>query len=301
MVDQSIIDCALMSGVAYESTRPDKNKFPIPNGWEKTTLWHRENPASGFEAVSFIKGNEIVISFAGTDIKDINDLLTDGALGAGNCCQQLLDAAKYYLDIKSQNPDAKITFTGHSLGGGLAALLGVFFNVQAITFDEAPFRNSINISNADSLLQDLTAAFPVGTYPKISEWLAPLNQLIDSVLDPVLLAARESKVTGIVVQGEKLEADWPYDWFSRIGYQDELPHGPTNISSGDLHSQALLTAFMLDGRFRLVTYKLTNLLNMIFDSNLYYHDPTDKENPQENFLERLIYRRKGVKSLLGSC
>jgi hypothetical protein len=75
-------DYALMAGRAYQTNRDrDTNWFPVPDGW--TEFYHVPNDNvqinSGFEAVSFIKGNEIVISFAGTDIKDINDLLTDGA------------------------------------------------------------------------------------------------------------------------------------------------------------------------------------------------------------------------------
>jgi hypothetical protein len=94
------IDCALMAGAAYVSNRPDKNAFPAPDDWLETLLPYAINPASGFEAVSFIKGNDVVISFAGTDNKDIfGDWMTDVALGLfGNFDMQLLDAAKYYLE-----------------------------------------------------------------------------------------------------------------------------------------------------------------------------------------------------------
>lgn len=50
------------------------------------------------------------------------------------------------MKVKAINPDAQITFAGHSLGGGLAALLGVFFDETAVTFDQAPFRNSANFA-----------------------------------------------------------------------------------------------------------------------------------------------------------
>lgn len=36
-----------------------------------------------------------------------------------------------------------MSFTGHSLGGGLAALMAMFFDKQAVTFDPAPFRKTI--------------------------------------------------------------------------------------------------------------------------------------------------------------
>ena len=66
------IECALMAGGSYLSNRSDKNKFPVPVGW--TEFFHVPNetyPSSrGFEAVSFVKGSQIVISFAGTDNAD---------------------------------------------------------------------------------------------------------------------------------------------------------------------------------------------------------------------------------------
>jgi Mbeg1-like len=135
---------ASMAGAAYISNRSEINQLPIPTGWDEIKDSYR-NLSSGFEAVSFQSesdSNEIVISFAGTDNLSLGDDWSDYALIAGNYCEQLKDAAQYYLDIKAKNLDAHITLTGHSLGGGLAALIGVFFNEQAITFDQIPVKNS---------------------------------------------------------------------------------------------------------------------------------------------------------------
>ena len=155
----STLEYALMAGDAYISNRSSINLFPIPKGWNE--FFHvPNNPAypnftstSGFEAVSFQNSanpNEIVISYAGTDPKSIGDLYADGTLAAGVSSatlisQQILQAADYYLTVQASNPKANITFTGHSLGGGLASLMAVFFNKQAVTFDQAPFRNSASL------------------------------------------------------------------------------------------------------------------------------------------------------------
>jgi hypothetical protein len=53
---------ALMAGNAYISNRSVVNLFPVPQGW--VAFKHRSLD-SGFEAVSFDNGSEIVISFAG--------------------------------------------------------------------------------------------------------------------------------------------------------------------------------------------------------------------------------------------
>ena len=146
------IEYALMAGASYISTRPDINKFPIPQGWVAVTNPpHFQDDATGFEAISFQRGNEIVIAYAGTNPND--GILPPGpdnqaniGLATGVGADQLRQAAEYYLQVKAANPGATISFTGHSLGGGLAALMGVFFGKQAVTFDQAPFANSAEAS-----------------------------------------------------------------------------------------------------------------------------------------------------------
>ena len=78
MATQFEIDCALMAGRAYQTSRDPNgiNWFPVPSGWNQ--FFHvPNNPefpsftgASGFEAASFqstANPNNIVISFAGTN------------------------------------------------------------------------------------------------------------------------------------------------------------------------------------------------------------------------------------------
>lgn len=59
------IEYALMAGRIYQSTRGEINWLPDLQSFGWTELLLQQQP-SGFEAVSFRKGNEIVISFAGT-------------------------------------------------------------------------------------------------------------------------------------------------------------------------------------------------------------------------------------------
>ncbi|MGB3225127.1 MAG: hypothetical protein WBB23_20210, partial [Desulforhopalus sp.] len=273
------LELSLMANRAYQSSpsRTPINTSPAPDGWEEKR--HDVNPDSGFEAVSFQRGNEIVISFAGTYPKSGADLLADIELAAGNLHQQLIDAALYYCEIKVANPEAVISFTGHSLGGGLAAVMGVFFDKQAVTFDPAPFLKTA-ASNTSDYDPYETLLILLRQENISEEILEPLVQYVDQ---PELFAIREQNVTGLSVEGEILSVGASNAF--RIGEQQQLAHGTPDAGGVNLHSMALLTAFLQNHDFRQVTFKLPDLLRLVFDSDL-YNFPTDED--KESFIDRLV-------------
>ncbi|MEO8333241.1 MAG: lipase family protein, partial [Gallionella sp.] len=222
------------------------------------------------------------------------------------------DTAEYYLQVKADNTipgvATNITLTGHSLGGGLASLLAVFFNETAVTFDQAPFRNSANIAAAIALRSNLVDKFPTADYPQIADWLAPLDRFIWSFnpFGPDGLAAREANVTNISVQGEVASTSNSFKIGIELDPMSPITHGDY-FHPVDLHSQALLTAFIQSDKsatkFDLatgkrdtlseVTFKLTDLLGMIFNNNLFAHD-TDPNTKERNFLEHLVRHEAGM-------
>lgn len=158
----SAIEYALLAGSAYFSTRDAANRLPAPADWIEKETDRRRNDQTGFEARAFVKGSEIVISYAGTDPRYVSpaspDMSTNIALARGQWADQLLQAAEYYLHVKAANPvGTTITLTGHSLGGGLAALIAVFFGVQASTFDQAPFADSALFTSSNNNAAELLA------------------------------------------------------------------------------------------------------------------------------------------------
>jgi Ca2+-binding RTX toxin-like protein len=295
------IEYALMAGASYISTRSEINRFPAPQGWAEILELRRNIPSSGFEATSFINGTNVVISFAGTN-PDENifpvpgpDTAASIGLATGFGSIQLLQAAEYYLQVKAANPTANITFTGHSLGGGLAALMGVFFGKQAVTFDQAPFANSAELSLvlpdvAVNLKADLLAAGH--TEAELAD-LTGFLQLREATGE----IPNTSLISSINVQGEFLSGV-PWNIPDRIGTSAEIPNSAPGVSGDNLHSQALLTAFLqsiqtADPQRALndVTFKLTDLMGMLFSNSLFAHPTTDPQN--RNFLERIVQNEAG--------
>lgn len=78
-------ELALLAGVSYEASRRPVNKFPISEGWSAVSItnWpygstrnpasntpnrvYWQDSASGFEAAAHTQGNEIAISYGGTE------------------------------------------------------------------------------------------------------------------------------------------------------------------------------------------------------------------------------------------
>ena len=289
-------DYALLAGASYESTRGEINRFPLPLGW---TASEHQTKTSGFEVTTFTNGAEIVISYAGTGTAI--DFDADGALAAGFLHSQLIQAAEYYLQIKAANPGATITLPGHSLGGGLAALIGVFFGETAITFDQAPFARAALLA-----APDLKAALlDLGFTPAQLAVLTGYIELRDSLGIFSSVIPNAHLVTNTRVNGEFLGAT--YLIYNPIGTTVlDIPNTSPGVSGIELHSQALLAAFLQSkdtastGKaLNEVTVKLTDLLKMIFDSKLFAFT-TDASNDKDvNFLEHLVRHEAGVQGSTG--
>lgn len=315
------IDYALMAGHAYRTTRDQINWIPAPQGWapffpvpdpETATIFP---VTSGFEAVSFqstTNPNEIVIAYAGTDPTDyFGDILADLALAAGILSAQLRQAADYYLAVKASVPaSTTITFTGHSLGGGLASLMAVMFGESAVTFDQAPFLNSARTfvetdfygnQTSRSVAQRLRDYLGDRAPATLLAYIAANDPLGSNPNPPDTLAVRNGRVSNINVDGEFLTSWFLVPSSNRIGSQSNIANSNAGVGGIDLHSQALLAAFLQSEQtattvagqkqsFSEVTFKLTELLKMIYDKTLYSFD-TDKN--RENFLEHIVRHQTG--------
>ncbi|MFH1496020.1 MAG: hypothetical protein ABIG70_14645, partial [Pseudomonadota bacterium] len=290
------IDYALMAGAAYDNTRKNPNKIPYPEAsdWKLLKDYeHRISIATGFEGAAFIKDKNIVVSIAGT-FPGLLDFGADLLLGGGVVEGQLIAAAVYYQDIKKVYPESdgfKYTFTGHSLGGGLAALMGVFFNKPAVTFDPAPFRFSATMANALQLGRTLDY-FGYKPDQDLSSYLA------FSVTGIPLIIRGENKITSIAVAGEFLSIGPSELLRIRAGSTAMIYHGNSDqgglngFGVNVLHSQALLIALKQSALLRSATYVMPYLIPDLFDNNLFAKDANQAGD--QDLLSLLIRREFGV-------
>lgn len=139
-------DYVALSAIIYNDKRNTFNKIlpDPPAGWTELPIYPNgiTGAITGFNARAYSNGADIVIAYEGTDTANVvqtaQDFLFGNAAALGGSVQ-LIQAALFYEQVKAANPNANITFTGHSLGGGLASVMGVWFGKSATTFAEAPF------------------------------------------------------------------------------------------------------------------------------------------------------------------
>jgi len=100
------------------------------------------NDLSNKNAVVAQKGNDIVISYRGTDLKNPSDLLADAEILFGREKIKIFlndrfdEANNLYNSVKGIYPESNITLTGHSLGSAEAIYVGTKNNTKSVSFNE---------------------------------------------------------------------------------------------------------------------------------------------------------------------
>ncbi|MDP1635517.1 MAG: hypothetical protein Q8L69_12655 [Gallionellaceae bacterium] len=260
----------------------NKNRIDDPKDWA-LNAWQPDT-SSGFSAGYYFNSqtNEAVISYTGTNgAMDAVNWVT----GVGLPMPQIFAAVRYYFEVKAAHPDANITFTGHSLGGGLASLMAVFFDKQATVFDEAPFQ--------PAAVSPLVLPF-VG-----AEMLA--SGYSDAAFSTYLLSGgllaltRESNITQYYVEGEVLNAI-RYSANTLVGNDYFIPMGNSTAGAVDRHSMALMTALWVSPAFLSAAQKLPDLVTELLDSNLFARDATDPNNA--DLLRKLLRHQIGIEGAI---
>lgn len=99
-----------------------------------------------FYAIAYDYNGEKVISYRGTDDPALDGLYGWGVALGSPREQQALMAFQFYKEVAG-NVDprtANISLTGHSMGAGLAGLVGAAYTKEGLLFDNMAFANSAN-------------------------------------------------------------------------------------------------------------------------------------------------------------
>lgn len=320
----------------------NSNWTPVPDGWRvideisgsgvEGRVSHPQ--LEGFSARAFKNGNEIVIAYAGTDDKDKSgDMVQDAALGFGLRSTQANQAALFYQQVLAENPNADIKFTGHSLGGGLAALMSIWFDEKSIVFDQAPFKNAatntadIDNPNPSGFWDEVWQQIPAEVRPFISgskptgivgstiknarEFLLKefgrVHEKFQNYFPKDDFNNRLNNIEATAVKGEFLEKLFAAYGMKIPGVNliqndmDFLLTGESTLGMLEKHSQTLLISALLDENFEYyATLKDNNnanvdALKLILNKDLYGYDA--KESTQ-NFLAKLV--RSHTASVMGT-
>jgi Ca2+-binding RTX toxin-like protein len=261
--------------------RTQRNRTPVPTGWVELQ-WIPDRELTGFSAGVYKNGNEIVISYTGTNEKKVKDFTVANLPAAGPIWSaQVQEAMELYLEVKSANPGANITFTGHSLGGGLASMMAVFFDRPAVTFDPAPF--------------EVGARSPVALVAYAAGLLSLSDPAFDSYRNSIglVFSLREANVSGYYLEGEALAILRALPIVGTVGSAEMVPIGTQTIlaplqgaaAAVPLHSMTLLAAMLTSTAFAAAVRQSTGLLELVLDPRLYDRDPQAFDDP--NFMDRL--------------
>lgn len=282
----SPLEYAQLASRVYSDVRGEANQPFVPAGWEDLSLhFGLMGPsASGFSASVFRKGTEIVISFAGTspgfDENARNDWLTNITTGLGFLGEQVGESALLYERIKAAYGADGISFTGHSLGGGLASLMSVFFDKPSTTFALAPFEPAVRENNLAELVKDLADA---GYADPELDHLRDAASYFPAFEE--LIKSRQQRISNFAINGEVL-ATLRFE-LNTLGPLPEVVNvGATQLNEWDRHGMSLHLAALGVYSFRQASMDLPSLLQLMFRQDLYGVDP--RSDARTDFLERLI-------------
>lgn len=251
------------------------------------------NQSTG-EIVIAYKGTDFLTKFEGRSFNTVADMVAN--VGLATAASQInvpaqLYAASYYAAVKDWAADSgydsnKISFTGHSLGGGLASNMAVWFGKPATTFAEGPFELSTsNRAAMVTAIATLSAQAAVSGSAAVLDAVNSLRELLLSLPavfngdQGSVFARREAGVAHYYNQGEVLEY-LRGSLTAVYGSTEAIDIGARPFDFGQavgLHSMNLHAAFLYDDRLRVLAKTMPELIPALLDNKLYAFPPTGRK------------------------
>ena len=149
-------DAAKISDVVYENPNDDKDNKGYETEYQFLESSANKDSAEGFFGAAFEKDNKVIIAFRGTnplnnqnsesllkslkqttrDLEDDWSVLSNRWGISNKPMPQYKEALEFAKAIKQKyGIDKEIIITGHSLGGGMAQLVGIALGHQVISFE----------------------------------------------------------------------------------------------------------------------------------------------------------------------
>ncbi|MGH8858023.1 MAG: hypothetical protein ACREXG_08340, partial [Polaromonas sp.] len=265
-------------------TAEQKNRPELPSAdWER--LEYHPDDLIGFSYGIFRNNatGEVVVSYTGTNENQVADfLLANLPAGVGLSSLQVNAAARVAAQAIATYGAENVKFTGHSLGGGLASIMGVWFDRPATVFDPAPF--------------EATARNPLAVV-SAQNWISLVAGLSNPALNSFEVlgnfGTREAAVTSYYTSEEALQLLRMF-LPTVTGTENRVEFGVDNMLTRriDLHSMALLTAGLMSDSFRAATVAVQRSIPLMMDKSLYAYDAAT--STKINFLIDLIRSEQGT-------
>ena len=274
-------ECAALSAMVChlhgnnETGSPD---LSLPEGWSRLTCEASDTDHQGFRASTFVNPlGDMVLAFSGPDFiaealaisADAEELLTNLALdiGLASYTGALLQATQAYGRLRqwareqAKDPN-RIHFTGHGLGGGIAAVMATWFDQSCTVFSQAPLRAVAlapsDFASARHAIETLMGSAD-GAVKALHGFLRHPHEV---------LAQREKlRVTHWYVRGEvyaplrsPVTAIRGTEHVIDIGIQP-----PTKETALMLHDMKLLAALLYEPRLAVLCQESPDLLSLLID------------------------------------